>query len=334
MMKKKIVGFWGAWALVLVFTLFLGCASAQTRKEQIISYFFEIALGAEYGESINRIAKWKKDIRIKIRGNPTKEDIHTLNQVIKEINEIVKNIKIEVVKRRENVKLYFVPEPQFHKYNSGYVGGGLEGFVTVWSKSSRRIYKATILISTDITQKTRSSVIREELTQCLGLLQDSWRYKDSIFHHHSTMNKYSEIDKAVIELLYLDEIEPNMSKDKVKKILNRREINIPTAELTGAINMHFVVFWEIKPEEQRWTEINHAMEEVLSSYSWICPLTTFYIVKVNFQSDWDFIYGNLATLAKRYSGEVNFVMSPLMEGGRYDGWLPKGLWPKIREMTE
>jgi len=114
MMKKKIVGFLGAWALVLVFTLFLGCASAQTRKEQIISYFFEIALGGEYGESINRIIKWKKDIRIKIRGNPTKEDIYTLNQVIKEINELIKNIKIEVVKRRENVKLYFVPEPRFY----------------------------------------------------------------------------------------------------------------------------------------------------------------------------------------------------------------------------
>lgn len=334
MMKKKIVGFWGAWALVLIFTLFSGCASAQTRKEQIISYFFEIAFGAEYGKSANRITKWKKDIRIKIRGNPTKEDIHTLNQVIKEINELIKNIKIEVVKRRENVKLYFVPEPRFHKYNPQYVGGGLHGFAWVWWNSFEEIYKANILISTDTIQKIRSSTIREELTQCLGLLQDSWRYKDSIFHHYSRMNKYSEIDKAVIELLYLDEIKPGMSKDKVKKILNRREIKIPTAELTGAINMHFVVFWEIKPEEQRWTEINHAMKEGLSSYSWICPPTTFYIVKVNSQSDWDFIYGNLATLAKRYSGEVNFIMSPLMEGGRYDGWLLKSLWPKIHEMTE
>lgn len=109
MMKKKIVGFLGARALVLVFSGFSECISAQTRKEQIISYFLEIACGAEYGEPRNSIIKWKKDIRIKIRGNPTKEDIYTLNRVIGEINEITKNIKIKVVDRNENVKLYFVP---------------------------------------------------------------------------------------------------------------------------------------------------------------------------------------------------------------------------------
>lgn len=80
-MKKKIVGFLGASALVLVFSLFSGYISAQTTRSEIISYFLEIAIGSEHGESIDRIIKWKKDIRIRIRGNPTKEDIQTLNQV-------------------------------------------------------------------------------------------------------------------------------------------------------------------------------------------------------------------------------------------------------------
>lgn len=98
--------------------------------------------------------------------------------------------------------------------------------------------------------------------------------------------------------------------------------------------MHFVVSWDIKAEGQRWTEINDAIKEGLSGHSWVRPLTTFYIVKVNSQDDWDLIRENIVTLAKTYSKELNFVMSPLMDGGRYNGWLPKDLWPKIRKRTE
>jgi len=98
--------------------------------------------------------------------------------------------------------------------------------------------------------------------------------------------------------------------------------------------MHCVVSWDIKAEGQRWTEINDAIKEGLSGYSWVRPLTTFYIVKVNSQGDWDFIRENIVSLAKTYSKEVNFVMSPLMDGGRYNGWLPKDIWPKIRKRTE
>ena len=36
--------------------------------------------------------------------------------------------------------------------------------------------------------------------------------------------------------------------------------------------MHFVVSWDIKSKGKRWTEINNAMQEKLSGYSWINPL--------------------------------------------------------------
>ena len=95
--------------------------------------------------------------------------------------------------------------------------------------------------------------------------------------------------------------------------------------------MHFVVSWDIKGKGQRWTEINDVMKEGLNGYAWVRPLTTFYIVKVNSQYDWNSVHENLLTVAKRYPNEVNFVMSPLMDGGGYNGWLPKYLWPNIRE---
>ena len=81
---------------------------------------------------------------------------------------------------------------------------------------------ASILISSaDITQKERSHLIREELTQSLGLMNDSNKYKDSIFYQEWTdIAEYSEIDKAVIKLLYQKKIEPGMSKEQVLNALN------------------------------------------------------------------------------------------------------------------
>ena len=99
--------------------------------------------------------------------------------------------------------------------------------------------------------------------------------------------------------------------------------------------MHFGVSWDIEAEGQRWTEINNAMKKGLSGYSWVRPLATFYIVKVNSQYDWNFIHKNLTGVAEKiYPRKVNFVMGPLMSGGGYNGWLPKELWPKIRERTK
>ena len=98
--------------------------------------------------------------------------------------------------------------------------------------------------------------------------------------------------------------------------------------------MHFIVSWNIKTFGQKSNEINAAMKEGLSGYSWIRPLQTLYIVGVDSQDDWDSIRGNLVSTAKKYPRKVIFVMSPLMDGGKYSGILPKELWPKIRKRTE
>jgi hypothetical protein len=101
--------------------------------------------------------------------------------------------------------------------------------------------------------------------------------------------------------------------------------------------MHFVVSWDIKtdpPNSTRWKEINDAMKKGIGNYSWVRPLTTFYIVKVKAQADWNKIRNDLVEIAKKFGSEINFVMSPLISGGGYNGWLPGDLWAKIRERTE
>lgn len=97
--------------------------------------------------------------------------------------------------------------------------------------------------------------------------------------------------------------------------------------------MHFIVSWDTKAQGERQSEINSALKGCLKGYSWVRPLVAFYIVKVDSQKDWDSIFECLTNVARQYKREANFVLSPLMEGGRYNGWLPKNLWPAIRKRS-
>ena len=181
-----------------------------------LDYFLEIALGVEFGGATPVIRKWSKDLAIQVHGNPTRDDLNTLAQVISELNELVGGIGLELVQDSANVQIHFVPESEFPSILPGYVPGNT-GFFWVWWRGSE-IYKAIVLISSDesVSQEVRSHLIREELTQALGLMRDSYSYPDSIFYAPwTTVTEYSDIDRAVIRILYFDDVVAGMTRDDV-----------------------------------------------------------------------------------------------------------------------
>ena len=78
-----------------------------------------------------------------------------------------------------------------------------------------------VLISTTgLTADERAHLIREELTQSLGLLADSARYEDSIFYQEwTTTNRYSPLDRAVIEMLYQPLLLPGITVEEALEAL-------------------------------------------------------------------------------------------------------------------
>ncbi len=210
-----------------------------------INYFLEIALKSEYANSDSAIKKWDKDINIKVMGSPTPEDLITLQSVIDELNALVSGIRLQVISvggnptagntsshrsipgKYPNLEIYFVPESNFSQYEPNYQPINY-GFFWDWWNDRHVIDRSKVLISTvGVTQKERSHLIREELTQSLGLMQDSYQYSDSIFYQPWTdTNYYTEIDKAVIKMLYQPEIRPGMTKSQVLDVfrtLNARK---------------------------------------------------------------------------------------------------------------
>jgi hypothetical protein len=193
---------------------------APTSSEPATEYFFEIAFGTEYGATLPLIHKWANDIRIKVNGIPTSEDLNTLNQVVTELNSLINSISLQIVDYNQNIDIHFTTMDQFSSIIPSYVHGNM-GYFSVWWNEYGSIYYANILISSEkLSQQERSHLIREELTQSLGIMKDSNRYKDSIFFQGwtNTIN-YIPIDRTIISLLYDFRIKPNMSKDQVKSIL-------------------------------------------------------------------------------------------------------------------
>ena len=211
---------------------FTGCVDAETSRvgsnerrqdsfsQSELEYFYEIALGAEYGESGNVIHKWIDDIGIKIKGRPTDRDIEAINEVISELNYIIDSIKLDIVVWDPDIEIYFDSVDRFSSIEPNYIQGNT-GFFWTWWDDSGALYRARILIATGrINQKERSHLIREELTQSLGMMNDSYKYKNSIFYQDWTdTGSYSDMDRAVIRILYDPRIKLGMTMDEVDDVI-------------------------------------------------------------------------------------------------------------------
>jgi hypothetical protein len=186
-------------------------------SEQELEYFFEIAFGTEYGSSTTVLHKCTSNIRIKVNGIPTSTDLDTLNQLIAELNTLVSSISLSIVSDNPNVEIYFTTVSQFPLIEPSYISGNM-GYFSVWWNATGAIYKGRILIASDmVSQQERSHLIREELTQNIGLFKDSWRYQDSIFYQGWTDTiAYAPIDCSIISLLYDPSLRPGMTQDQVK----------------------------------------------------------------------------------------------------------------------
>lgn len=223
--------------LILILSCFIlisftGCIEADTGRgnfderrqnsfsQSELEYFYEIALGAEYGESGNVIHKWADDIGIKLKGRPTDRDIETINEVISELNYIIYGIKLDIVVWDPDIEIYFDSVDRFSSIEPNYIQGNT-GFFWTWWDDSGALYRARILIATGgINQKERSHLIREELTQSLGMMNDSYEYKDSIFYQDWTdTGSYSDMDRAVIRILYDPRIKLGMTMDEVDDVI-------------------------------------------------------------------------------------------------------------------
>jgi len=208
-------------------------------ETKLIDYFKEIALKVEFGENINKVIKWKKPMILYVEGNKLhNQQINAIKKTIKTINQLVSDgfyIELTRNKNNSNAILYLIDKKNIDKTKFDFYDKIKEDFVGLTEieiNDNYNIIDAKIFINANAPIDIQESVILEEITQSIGLMNDSNKYPNSIFYQKQDERKqmikeYSQLDKDIIKLLYNPKMKAgfdSMQAEKfIKKILSKEK---------------------------------------------------------------------------------------------------------------
>ena len=190
-------------------------------------YFLDVALNAEFGNQNNKLTKWDSDLLIFVDHNAETELLDELDRIIEEINSLSQSIKMRLIDDRESANYiilfgtadeYATLEPNA----SSYVDGNW-GLTWIYWNSNSIINRGSMYI--DVVRNTdldcQKHLLREEFTQGLGLLNDTFDFPESIFYQAWTCTtEYSPEDRMLITYLLDPNFEANMSIAEILDIFS------------------------------------------------------------------------------------------------------------------
>lgn len=194
-------------------------APPEPGRQEILEAFREIAFTSEYGGSTDEIRKWTQPIRVEVLGNPTEEDRAALGRAMDGLNAVKGFPGIGMAEDGGNMAVWFVKLDEMAGHFANYVQGNWGFFDTNWNETG--ITYATVAIATDVTdQAGRNHLIFEETLQSMGLMQDSYRYADSIFYGRWTkVQQPARIDWELLRILYMPELRHGMPSAEAMQTL-------------------------------------------------------------------------------------------------------------------
>lgn len=187
-------------------------------ENEVIDYFMKIALGFEFSDDDTLITrKWTDDMKIYVDGEPTPELMQELKEIKDEINQLSSDgFQIEITEdlNSANFYLFFGSSQDYTKIYprlESYVSANW-GLFSLKINDEYEIKEGTMYVDTERANSIEQKhLLREELTQSLGLGNDSYKYESSIFQQDWTIvTEYAEIDKELIGLLYNPKMEAGM----------------------------------------------------------------------------------------------------------------------------
>jgi len=190
--------------------LFLSCFLSfhffsQKHSSEVLSYYNEVVMNSEFSGKMKKPFKWTKDMKIYVDKTDENYLVDELNRIVNDLNLLIDPIQIKVVNSKDqaNYFIYFGYYKDFEKKYNVVNSNLLEsnwGFFEIYPNNTGIMYVDVIRTKEIDAQK---HLLREELTQSLGLLNDSWKYPQSIFYQGwTTTTEYSSIDKEIIKMLY------------------------------------------------------------------------------------------------------------------------------------
>lgn len=195
--------------------------------------FLEVALKNEYSQGIQRLTKWNKPIRIWIEHKVADQALHNqlANTHIRDLSSITGH-RITRVSKRTDANIVWIYTQQSKWYNDikrelgeealKYAHGAIckAGYRT--NKTTNEIDSAVIIIPVDQAREHGKllACIVEEVTQTMGLPNDSKAAYPSIFNDETPEDLLSPLDVILLKILYEPELKSGMNLVDTKRAVD------------------------------------------------------------------------------------------------------------------
>ena len=198
----------------------------QFLRRHLIDYFQQVALGSEYGSNFPLVKKWKHPMRVYVSGNADRELIIELNAIIEELNALFTDgFQIEMASDSvaSNYHIFLGDVATYGRmYPSiAHLLKENSGLFVFYHNTDFNITSGHMFVDIYNNSLTyQKHILREELTQSLGLPNDIKYYPNSIFYEQrSDVQAYSNLDIEVIRLLYHPKMVSKIGASTVQSIL-------------------------------------------------------------------------------------------------------------------
>ncbi len=170
-------------------------------------YFNKVAYGNEFDGGNSSLKKWNQDINIYVVGDKRDYLMSELNDIVSELNGLISTININIVDNESDANFFilFGSQQDYNNYDKESIGytEHNQGLFIAYGREELTYSTMYVDVERTSTQNGQKHLLREELTQSLGLCNDSYDYPESIFYQGWTeTTEYTEIDKELIQMLY------------------------------------------------------------------------------------------------------------------------------------
>lgn len=204
--------------------------------ERLVRNFDTVVFHSEFDERVQaRLRKWVAPVRIYLdvrAGDPDVMRVVTEGHVRKLAEITGHDIAITRDRRAANLFVVFERSSKLEQVGSDYFGSRFDIQRVMrkhacsgmyFSSGNHKIFRATIVIATDRVMPSGKlpACIVEELTQVLGLPNDSETVFPSIFNDASIDDELTGQDVLLVRLLYDPRLEPGMPRQEVLRLVRR-----------------------------------------------------------------------------------------------------------------
>ena len=173
-------------------------------SQETVEYFDEIAMGTEDGRRYDHVTRYTTDVKIYMEGHQPQYIVDELNSIVSELNGIINTVDVQVTNSKSDANMV-ISIGSLDKIKNEYPVFKNTIYQNANAGFSIGMNYSNVFLNTNNIRSVQHAkhVLREELTQAMGLMNDSYKYPESVFYQGvSEVTEYAPIDRELIDILY------------------------------------------------------------------------------------------------------------------------------------